>query len=165
MRDEIAVRGAGDIVVNPATGNTLDLPSETTDILAAERLDVIETKRALDNYASHIDTELTARLDKMGRRSANVNGWTIETKPPTTTDYPVDALRGALEDLIDADLLADEVMDDVLVPQPVTYKLNRVRLNTLLKHPNERVREALAACAVETEVARRSVTVKEPSAR
>lgn len=149
-------------VVNPATGEALELTSEATDRLAHERRGVTDLKRSLDQYASHLDEELTRRLDRMGRRSADVNGWTIETKAPTTTDYPADALRSALEDLIDADLLADEVMDDVLVPQPVTYKLNRTRLNTLLKHPDERVRSALAACAVETDVARRSVTVKEP---
>jgi hypothetical protein len=148
-------------VVNPATGESVELASETTDRIAAERRGVTDLKRALDQYASHLDDELTRRLDRMGRRSADVGGWTIETKAPTTTDYPVDALRGALEDLIDADLLDEAVRDDLIVPT-TTYKLNRTRLNTLLKHPDERVREALAACAVESEVARRTVTVKEP---
>lgn len=148
-------------VVNPATGEALELTSEATDRLAQERRGVTDLKRALDSYASHLDDELTRRLDRMGRRSADVGGWTIETKAPTVTDYPVAALRAALEDLVDADLLDDPVVDEVLVPQPVTHKLNRTRLNTLLKHPEERVRAALKACAVENEQ-RRSVSVKEP---
>lgn len=148
------------VVVNPATGNALDLADTATDLLAAERREVVDIKRALDQFAAALDEQLTHRLDRMGTRSATVGQWTIETKAPTVTEYPADVLRSALEDLIDADILDDAILNEVLVPQPVTYKLNRTRLNNLLKHPDERVRDALAACAVETEQ-RRSVQVKE----
>ena len=161
---EVTRRTFGE-VVHPTAGTVLDLGSAATDEIARERKAVIDEKRSLDQYAAALDEALTDRLDRMGRRSAEVGGWTIETRAPTTTDYPLDAVRAALEDLVDADLLDDEIVDEVLVPQPVTYKLNRVRLNTLLKHADERVRKALEACAVEEPVARRSVTVKEPSAR
>lgn len=146
-------------LVNPMTGEVVPLDLET-DLLARERRAATEMKTAINQYVAAVDEELTRRLDRMGRRSADVGGFSIETKAPTITEYPEEQLRGALEDLIDADLLDDAVLDEVLVPQPVTHKLNRTRLNTLLKHPDERVREALAACAVETEQ-RRSVTVKE----
>jgi hypothetical protein len=151
-------------VVNPATGEALELSTEATDRLAHERRGVTDVKRALDQYATHIDEELTRRLDRMGRRSAVVNGWKIETKAPTSTDYSVPALRVVLHSLVHANVLDPAVVDEVLVPvDPCPVKLNRVRLNTLLKHPDDRVREALAACAVETEV-RRSVSVKGPAA-
>lgn len=150
-------------VVNPATGTALDLATAATDIIAAERRDVVETKRDLDAYVSYLDESLTSRLDRMGRRSAVVGGYTIETKAPTTTEYDQSLLRNALEDLIACDLLDGEVLDEVLVPvDPVPRKLNRVRLNTLLKHPNEKVREVLAACAQEVPQ-RRSVSVKGPT--
>lgn len=149
-------------VVNPMTGEVVPLDLET-DLLARERRAATDMKKSIDQYLSHIDDELTRRLDRMGRRSAVVGGYEIETKAPTTTDYPLDAVRAALEDLVDADLLDDEIVDEVLVPQPVTYKLNRTRLNTLLKHADERVRKALEACAVEESVVRRSVSVKEPT--
>lgn len=148
-------------VVNPATGEQLELASEATDRLAEERRGVTDLKRALDQYASHIDDELTRRLDRMGRRSAQVGGYEIETKAPTSIDYPIAGLREALSHLIEADLLDADVVDEVLVPvEPRPVKLNRTRLNTLLRHPSEVVRKTLEACAVETEQ-RRSVVVRE----
>lgn len=146
-------------LVNPATGEVVTLDS-ATDLLAQERKRVVELKRALDQYASHIDDELTRRLDRMGRRSVTVGEFEIETKAPTKTDYDLNALLSALQSLVGEDLLEVDVIDEVLVPvEPRPVKLNRTRLSTLLKHPSERVRDALAACAVEVEQ-RRTVTVR-----
>lgn len=151
-----------DLVVNPATGEALELASEATDRLAQERRAVTHLKRDLNDYLTFIDGELTRRLDRMGRRSAVVAGYTIETKAPTTTEYDQALLRNAIEDLIACDLLDQPVLDEVLVPvDPVPRKLNRTRLNTLLKHPNEKVREVLEACAQDVPQ-RRSVSIKEP---
>lgn len=151
-------------VVNPATGEAVELASAATDHLAQERRSVTDLKRDLDHYATFLDGELTRRLDRMGRRSASVGGWGIETKAPTTTEWDEALLYEALVDLVDWELLEAEVVDEVLVPvEPVPRKLNRTRLNTLLKHPEERVRKTLEACSQEVPQ-RRSVSIKEPKA-
>lgn len=148
-------------VVNPATGEALELATADTDRIAQERRGVTGLKRHLDDYASYLDSALNERLDKMNTRSAKVGSWTIETKAPSVAEYPVDALSKALDTLIEAGHLAPEVKDRVIVPQPPPPpKVDKREITKLLGHVEQEVRQAILAVGVQTPQ-RRTVTVKE----
>lgn len=154
------------VTVNPATGEEVPLSVEaggTTDVLAARRDELNELRVALDAYRRDIDTELNARLDRANTRSTEIAGaagaYRIETKAPTVVDYPEGPLREALTLLVDEGKLDAEVIDRVLVAQPVEYKLDRRELNKLLKHTDPDVVEFVAAVGVENPQ-NRPVTVK-----
>lgn len=155
MTNEVAVKPT--VAVNPATGVAVDLASEATDLLAAERRDVTDLRNALAQYAQALDDEMTSRLDKENTRSADVGSWHIETKAPTIVSFDPDKLAVAIHDLIAEELLGESVLDKVLIHQP--DKVNRREVDKLLKHADKRVREHIAAVGEESEQ-RRTVTVK-----
>jgi hypothetical protein len=155
MTQDVAVRQ--ETIVNPATGEAVDLAKEATDLLARERRDVTELRASLANYATFLDEELTRRLDKENTRSADVGEWHIETKAPTTLTFEPDRLAVAVHDLIAENLLGESVVDKLFIPQP--DKINRREVDKLLKHADKRVREHVAAAGSE-EPQRRSVSVK-----
>lgn len=144
-------------VVNPASGEVIAL-SDATDLLAAERHRVVELKKALDQYAAAIDEELVRRLDLENTRSAEVGGYRIETKAPTTTTFDPVRLAVAIHDLIAEGKLGESVVERVFIPQP--EKINKAEVNKLLKHADPVVRDWIARVGEETEQ-RRTVTVKE----
>jgi hypothetical protein len=149
--------------VNPSTGEVVTT-ADATDLLAQERRSVVAMKRSLDQYAAALDEELVRRLDKMGRRSAVVGGWKLETKAATVTAWDEQALLAALGELVGDDLLDPAIVDEVLPPvTPAPRKLDRSRANTLLRHPNPHVRAAIEACVSEVPQ-RRPVSVQEPTA-
>lgn len=155
MSQDVATRSSA--AINPATGVTVDLATEATDLLAAERRDVTELRAALAMYASYLDDALTARLDKENTRSAEVGGFRIETKAPTTISFEPGRLAVAVHDLIAEDLLGESVAERVFIPQP--DKINRREVDKLLKHSDKRVRDHIAAAGIE-EPQRRTVSVK-----
>lgn len=157
MSEELAVQQPTDVAVNPATGEAVDLKRDATDLLAAERRRVTELRDELSRYAAFIDAELTARLDKENTRSAEVGGYRIETKAPTTLTFEPGALATAVLDLVAEGLLGESVVEKVLNPQP--DKINRREVDKLLRHADKRVREHVAAAGTEEEQ-RRSVSVK-----
>lgn len=157
MSQEVTVPTPSQVVVNPATGEAIELASEATDLLAAERKGVTELRSDLANYAFYLDEELTRRLDKENTRSADVGEWHIETKAPTTISFEPDRLAVAIHDLIAEDLLGESVAERVFIPQP--DKINRREVDKLLKHSDKRVREHIAAAGTE-EPQRRTVSVK-----
>lgn len=157
MNQEVVNASTAVVAINPATGVAIELASEATDQLAGERRDVTDLRNALAQYAQAIDDELTARLDKENTRSAEVGGFKIETKAPTTLTFDPDTLHVALQDLIVEDILGKSVIDKVFIPQP--DKINRREVDKLLKHADKRVREHIASAGKE-ELQRRTVSVK-----
>lgn len=155
MSQEVTKRESAELV-HPLYGDVLDVANEATDSLAGIRSQVVEDKRSLDQYAFHLDAELTGRLDAENTRSAEVGQWRIETKAPQVTKYPADALSAALDALIAAGKLSESVKDRCLVPQPPKPDLREV--NKLLRHADEDVRNAVAEVAVQEEQ-RRTVKV------
>lgn len=150
--------------VHPATGEIVSLDVEhggTTDALAAHRHAVVQLKRALDDFASVLDAELTARLDRANTRSASVGPWMLEGKAPSTTEYPVPALEEALDLLIFDGRLDEDVKARVLVEQPPPPpKVDRREVNKLLRHTDPDVVALIRDVGVE-QPQRRTVTVKE----
>lgn len=149
------------LAINPATGNTLQLATEDTDVIAAERRDVVNLKKSLDDFASFLDAELNRRLDGMNTRSARVGSFAVETKAPFTTEYPVEALERVLDELIADGKLNEAVKPRVLKPQPPPPpKVDKREVLKLLAHSDQEVRQAVFEVGVETPQ-RRTVRVEE----
>lgn len=144
-------------VINPATGESIALADQATDLLARERRAVTELRDSLNQFASYLDEELTRRLDHENTRSATVGEWKIETKAPTTLTFESGALGVAIHDLISEGLLGESVIERVFIPVP--DKVNRREVDKLLRHADKRVREHIASVGTE-EAQRRTVTVK-----
>lgn len=154
------------IVVNPVTGEMVDL-ALGTDTIARARREVVDAKDQLDVFATDLDTELNARLDAANLRSAIVDDgsgecrWEITGKAAFTEEYPVVQLQEALDLLIDVEKLTPAVKDAVLVEQPrPAPKVNKRELNKLLKHMDPEVRDLIASCKIE-KPQKRTVGVKQ----
>lgn len=159
MTTDIAVREPQE-VINPATGEALELTTAPTDRIAQERRGVTDLKAVLDDYATFLDAELNIRLDKGNTRSAWVGEWELSTKAPTQTVYPVDVLGRVLDELIAAGKLEQDVKDRVLVPQPPPPpKVSKREVTKLLAHSDQDVRVAVMNAGTQ-EPQRRTVAVK-----
>lgn len=157
MSTEVSAPQSEAVAIRPSTGEALQLASEATDILAAHRRDALDFINAERRFIDAVDEELTRRLDKANTRSAEVGGFRIETKAPTTTAWDAEKLGLVIADLIAEDLLEESVMEQVLIPQP--DKVNTAAAKKLLSHPDQRVRDHVAT-ATTTVDQRRNVTVK-----
>lgn len=88
------------VVLNPATGELLDVANASTTDIADWRLRAVELKRELDAMSSDLDVELARRLDAEGRRSARVGDYELTVPAPSKTEYDVERLGIALEALV-----------------------------------------------------------------
>ena len=140
-------------VVAPITGEVLDLDAET-DVLASVR-DTLKLLRAeIDMAASKIDEELASRLDAANRRSVNVGGFTLKVNAPETTEWDSTALQIALAAMVEAEILHPSVMHET-IKRTVLLKVDSRSAQRLLTHPDQRVRDAVAACATTKQQVRR----------
>jgi hypothetical protein len=143
----------------PLSGQAIDL-RDTTDTLAGWIDELKDVRRQISSTIEALGDEITQRLDTENRRSAPVGSWVVETKAPFTTEYDVTQLHDVLYGFADQGILSgDVVARTVIEPDVSDWKVDRREVNKLLKHPDERVRVAVAACGREVQQ-RRSVTVK-----
>lgn len=147
------------LVPNLVTGEQLNVTEATTDELAAAR-DAIKVKEQteLAGYKHDIDRELARRLDRQGKRSATVGPWKITVPAPTKTVWDGEAAFAAITQLIKDDVLDKDVRARCVTPV-TTYKAQHGELVKLLKHTDQRVRDAIAACQTEVDVTSRSASV------
>ncbi|MCK9250042.1 MAG: hypothetical protein M0P31_13845 [Solirubrobacteraceae bacterium] len=147
-------------VVNPLTGELVDIAAMATDALALERNEIRAAQDAIATWRRAIDAELTARLDHEAKRSARVAGYKLSVTAPTVRETDALGLRTALLALA-ADGVLSEAAVDAAVEVVPTYKARRVGINALHKHADERVRNVTGDYDREVENASRRVTVTE----
>lgn len=142
-------------IPHPTTGEAIAIVATTpSDVLADVRDRLVEQVAVANGWKRSIDAELTRRLDYEGTRSAEVDGaagrFKLTGKAPTKTVWDGDEAHRALRRLVRAGLISKE-RAAACVERVVTYKPRHGELAKLLKHADDRVRDAVAACASETE--------------
>ena len=139
IRDGPTVRA----VVDPrGTGELIPLHDATTDLLAELRETIIENGRRWQEVARAIDAVLASRLDHEGRRSATVGGFKLKVPAPTKVTYDAEVLWDGLAALV-PDVISADAFDSA-VEQVTTFKVkSQTVVNTLARHPDERVRMAV----------------------
>jgi hypothetical protein len=141
------------------TGEVIDLAGAATSDLARVRDQLVQWERTTLVSAKHaIDDELARRLDYEGRRSAIVGDWKITVAAPTKTAWDGERAHRALRRLVRAGLISHDRAHDC-VERVVTYKPKHGALSQLLRHADERVRDAIREAHSEQAVDRRPVTV------
>lgn len=149
------------MIVNPATGEALDLTGPTND-LAAAVVGLGEVRQMLDDYRHAVEAEIARRMDAANTRKERIGEWEISVNAPTTESYPTDLVREQLAYLIEKHGLDPVVMDRVIVtpdPKPAEAKVDRREINKLLKHPDPEVGERIGRASV-TAPARRNVKIE-----
>jgi hypothetical protein len=145
-------------VLNPLTGELVDLAAATTTDLAIERDEVRTARDAISTWAKAIDQELTDRLDREAKRSATVGGYKLTVTAPTVRQTDEIGLRAALLKLVDDGVLSDAAVDAAVEVVEVV-KARRSGINALHKHANDRVRQVAGDYDQEVPNQSRRVTV------
>lgn len=154
-----AARAGDAIVVNPATGEVLDLAVAPTTAIAEWRADLIELKWQLDALAHSLDDEVARRLDFEGHRSAQVGDWDLSVEAPTVVSWEVEMLGFHLEALVTDGRISRGVAERCL-ERVVTFKPRPVELKRLLAHADPEVRRSIEECRSENTRSTRRVAVK-----
>lgn len=146
-------------VVNPATGELLDLvPATPLFDLAAARDAVKQRVSELYEIAHLIDEEIARRADHEGTGTLHADHYTLVVPKPTKVGWDAAELSLVLEALVGEGRIsrakAQRSLETVVTYKPVTRELNM-----LLAHVDPEVRESVAACRRVVEQDRR-VTVK-----
>lgn len=149
-----------DLIPHPKTGEAIAVVQDTpTDVLAELRDAIVEHERAvIGGWKRLVDDELRRRLDYEGRRSAEVGTWKLTVPGPTKTEWDAAGAYRALRGLVRAGLISKDRADEA-VERVVDYKARHGSLSQLLKHADERVRDAIAACRSDVPVDNRRVSV------
>ncbi|MCK9250664.1 MAG: hypothetical protein M0P31_17005 [Solirubrobacteraceae bacterium] len=147
-------------VVNPLTGELVDVAALPTDALAVERNEIRAARDAISAWARAIDGELTARLDREARRSATVAGYKLSVTAPEVWSTDALGLRNALAALVADGVLSQAAVDAAV--EPVTkVEARRRGLTALHNHADERVKSTVAEYDRRVENPTRRVTVTE----
>lgn len=150
-------------VVHPRTAEvvTLDSPTET---LAELRDAFVAVGHDLRDAARRLDLELAARIDFEGGRTLRVGVFTLKVPAPTKTSWNGRTAYVRLRALVRAGVLSDDAARRA-VQRETVYRTTHGELKKLANHPDERVREAVAAAMTEDVVPDRRVSVsREPGA-
>lgn len=137
------------VLVNPATGEAINLDDDPTDIVGGFVVDLNDLIEQLQELRDLARIELTCRMDKAARWTWRGNGLEIKAASPGAgaTTYDAKALRAALLELARVGEIAPEAVDAAVkldVPDP-SYKAMRGGINALLKAGNPKVAEAIDA--------------------
>lgn len=150
------------VILNPASGEVIDLDAADLPALAAQVDRVGEMFGNLGLFRQALVDEAAKRLDRLNARKDVVGDYVIETNAPTTATYTIEAVRNQLRDLIAEGILDESVLDRVIVQDPPKApppKLAKVELNKLARHEDRRVAGALARART-VAPQRRTLTVK-----
>jgi hypothetical protein len=136
--------------VVPYTGEAIVL-ADTTDAQLAQALEdarLFEQSR-LRTFKRELQDELLRRMDTAAARGAQ-GAWTIRDgqwkltgDSPDRTDYDLNELRGALQSLVYAGLISEDVLGEVIVPSG--WKVAKRPLAQLAKLGGV-VKDAIKSC-------------------
>lgn len=159
-------------VAHPATGEVIDLKAAPTPELAAGLEQLDDLMGQLREFRQAVVDEAAARLDALGARKELITeDLELETNPPTTDEYPVEATRAELEALVEAGVLDAAIVDRVIVqpptpppPGPPPKRVAKAEVNKLLKSSDRRVLQALGRARQRT-TNRRTIKIKRKPSR
>jgi hypothetical protein len=156
-------RPAAPSVLHPVTGELVPVVADTpTDVLADVRDRLVEHRRDVDATCRILDAEVSRRLDYEGARSASIAGgagrFKVTVAAPTKTEWDAPALYRALRRLVRDGLISKD-RADAACRRVTDYKHAHGSAAALLKHADERVRDAVAACRRDVPVDNRRVSV------
>jgi hypothetical protein len=146
-----------ELVPHPFTGEAVDLDAPT-ETLGRYRLELVDLRHRLDEFAATIDEELVHRMDQENARTLQAGPYTLKTTAPETTRWDVPALGLILEALANENRISRRAVTSAL-EQVVTYKPVATELRKLATHADPEVRNAIQACRTITPDRRRRVTV------
>lgn len=132
-------------VVEPITGEILDLATATTTDLAAAVERIADALDALHEVRVDLVEEVARRLDSMNTRSEVVGEYVLKTNAPTVESYDPEVLAGAVEALVAAGALAPEVAGRIVKTVTKTeVKVDRTEVNKLKKSADPAILAAVA---------------------
>lgn len=140
----------------PITGEAIDLDGPLEDIARVYR-EVQDVEQELRTLKQILSREVHDRMDKQARWTERVGGLEVRGEGPNRTEFDPDALRKALLDLEELDLISESAAAAAL-EVVVTLKPRKAGISALLKIPGE-VSERVKACERVVEKPRR-LTVK-----
>lgn len=130
-------------ILNPATGEVLDLATEPSDVLARALVEVREAEVNLRAFVGHVKAEVLARMDAEGTWTVRAGGYKLTGDGPGRTEFDAPALWLALQALVEDGTITDGARDRaVSVAQTFTAHANGVKALRKLGGP---VAEAIAA--------------------
>lgn len=148
-------------IVHPATGETLELTNLAGTDLAQLLDDASAMYDLLMDFKADVIAEVCRRADMTGQRTIELNGVKFEVNAPTEDHYEPEAVRIELGKLV-AEGVIDQAMIDALIvqptPKPPAERVDKRRLNAILKTDDRRVLGALALARTRA-VNRRTVKV------
>lgn len=110
------------IVIHPVTGEVTDL-NGPTEALAHWLSEARELDRLMRIEKQRITDELLARMDREASYTLRVGDLEIKgdgPKPPV--EYEAEALRDALQEYVDAEVITAEALERAVERQPIIYK-------------------------------------------
>ncbi len=136
----------------PYSSGEVISPRDLTNEQLAEALDTTKLFKMTDlaPFERGLKDEALRRMDaraasgEAGAWTMRVEGYKLEGDSPNQTDYDVDRLKAALEDLVAEGKLGQEAIDKVIVPSG--WKIAKRALSQLAKLPG--VKEVVDACEV-----------------
>lgn len=140
-------------VLNPATGELLDLKS-ASGVALGEGLEAVRDFEArLRETKSAISEELHERMDANASWTLHTPDFDLRGESPDRTDYDTDKLINALDELCEQGYVSRAAYE-AAVKEEVTYKPQRRGIQALLKLGGE-VAERILSCQVPVERPRR----------
>jgi hypothetical protein len=131
----------------PATGEVVELAERSPDELATMIDQAGDLLDAVHQFRQAVVDEVARRADARGKRTVELDGVTFEVNAPTEDVYDVGLLEAALAPLIADETIAAELVAELVVtpdPKPQPPRVDRRRVNALLKSDDRRLLAALA---------------------
>lgn len=132
------------VVVDPATGEAIELATASTDTLAEFLANTRELESRFREQKRAASDEILGRMDREASWTARVGAWTLKGKSPApVTVYDAQGLRETLDSFVDEGLVSVTAAGEA-VEVVTTLKVHARGVNALLKLGG-RVAEAVRA--------------------
>lgn len=147
------------LVVNPATGEALDLAALDDEGLVQRIHEVRRLQQLLRELTDELSGEVLRRMDMDARYSGQVGEFVVRGDGPGQVEYDPDGLRKALRPFVIDGVISQAAVDSAVAEKTV-LKVNANGVKALLKRGDD-VSAAVEACG---QPKKRRVTVKDADA-
>jgi hypothetical protein len=134
-------------VVNPTTGELVDLRNAEPDEIAAALEGIRDWENSARTAKQLISAEIHARMDRSASWTLRAGDYELRGQSPDRSGWDVNRLREVLYDLVGTGAITPEAADEA-VKAEVKYSVSKRGLNALLKLGGD-IAAALRACEVE----------------